>query len=43
MGIGMVAMAMIMVMTMTMTVVMRRLGFWTGADAFDMMVVAFLR
>ena len=44
MGIGMVAMIMIMIMIiMIMTVVMRRHGFRTGADAFDMVVVAFLR
>jgi len=42
MGIGMVAMIMIMII-MIMTVVMRRHGFRTGADAFDMVVVAFLR
>ena len=40
MGIGMVAVMMIMII---MTVVMRRHGFRTGADAFDMVVVAFLR
>jgi len=43
MGIGMVAMIMIMIMIIIMTVVMRRHGFRTGADAFDMVVVAFLR